>query len=79
MNLESLQKGDVIFVTNTSGEIHKADFLEFTNDGIYVNFKGFGHLEVKWKDIVTVEQVLKEQKRDNSYGPRYKVLLWQNQ
>jgi hypothetical protein len=77
MNLESLREGDSIFVTNIDGQKHKADFIEFTNEGIFVNFKGFGNLEVKWADVSSIETFMKEQKKDNSYGPRYKVLLWQ--
>ncbi len=79
MNIESLKKGDIIFITNVNGDRHKADFIEFSNDGVYVNFQGFGHLEVKWKDIRVVEQVMQEHKKGDSYGPRYKVVLWQNQ
>ena len=78
MNLESLKKGDVIFITNISGDRHKADFMEFTDDGVYVNFQGFGHLEMKWKDIASIDQVMQEHKKGNSYGPRYKVFLWKS-
>jgi anaerobic selenocysteine-containing dehydrogenase len=78
MDIHSLQSGDIIYITNTNGEKHKADFIEYTADGVYVNFKGFGHLEVKWTDIVLVEQIVKELKRDTSYGPRYKITLWKN-
>jgi hypothetical protein len=77
MNLESLQKGDVIYITNSRGEQHTADFLEFTQEGVYINFKGFGHLEVKWADLLSIKHVTKAQQIDNSYGPRYKVTLWQ--
>lgn len=79
MDLESLTKGDIIFITNISGDRHKADFMEFTDDGVYVNFQGFGQLEMKWKDITSIEQVMQEHKNGNSYGPRYKVFLWKNQ
>ena len=78
MNLESLSKGDIIYITNVSGEKHKADFLEFTQHGIYINFPGFGHLEVKWTDILEIEHFTKVSKRGNSYGPKYKVILWQS-
>lgn len=79
MTLESLVKGDVIYITNVSGEKHKCDFLEFTQNGMYINFPGFGHLEVKWGDILEVEHITKGSKRGNSYGPKYRVTLWKAQ
>ena len=76
MTLENLQNGDPIYITNISGEKHKADFLEFTQQGLYINFPGFGHLEVKWTDLLEIEHITKEQKRGNSYWPKYRVTLW---
>ncbi|MCM8533172.1 MAG: hypothetical protein NE330_18535 [Lentisphaeraceae bacterium] len=76
MTLESLQKGDVIFITNQNGELHTADFLDFTPEGLYINFKGFGHLEVKWVDLKQIETITSPEKRGDSYGPKYKVVLW---
>lgn len=76
MTLESLQNGDIIFITNSSGEKHKCDFLEFTDHGLYINFPGFGHLEVKWNDIQEIEHLTREVKKGNSYGPKYRVTLW---
>ena len=77
MRLENLKQGDSISITNINNEEHKADFLEFTVDGIFLNFKGFGHLEVKWSSLRLIEQVFPGHKRNSSYGPRYKVVLWQ--
>lgn len=77
MNLESLQKGDVIYITNSNGENHTADFLEFTQEGIYINFKGFGHLEVKWNDLLKIEHVTKPIQVGDEFSPKYKVVLWQ--
>ena len=77
MNLESLQKGDVIYITNANSETHTTDFLEFTEEGIYINFKGFGHLEVKWADLLKIEYITKPLQRGDAHSPKYKVILWQ--
>ena len=77
MTLEDLRQGDTISITNIDGELHKADFLEFTQEGMYVNFKGFGHLEVKWTAIRLIEYSMSSIRRDNAYSPRYNVILWQ--
>ncbi len=77
MNLESLQKGDVIYITNSNGELHTADFLEFTQEGLYINFKGFGHLEVKWADLLKIEFITKPVKVGEEHSPKYKITLWQ--
>ena len=78
MRLEELQKGDNLSIVNISGEVHLADFLEFTEDGMQVNFKGFGRLEIKWHGIKLLEHVTNAAQREqNSFGPRYRVVLWQ--
>lgn len=78
MRLEDLQKGDNISIVNMTGEAHLADFLEFTQEGMHVNFKGFGRLEVKWNGIRLVEHVMSSLVKENgSCSPRYKVVLWQ--
>ena len=76
MTLESLQKGDVIYITNSNRETHIADFLEFTQEGIYINFKGFGNLEVKWSDLLKIEHITKPVQVGNEFSPKYKVSLW---
>ena len=77
MDLESLQQGDQIVITNTKSEQYKAGFIEFTEDGLMVDFTGFGNLEVKWDDIEVIEIFMDEHKKDDTfYGPRYKATLW---
>ena len=78
MDIHSLQKGDILFITNTSGETHRANFLNYTEQGMQVNFQGFGNLEVKWPGIVQVDQLINEVKRNDSYSPRYKATIWRN-
>ena len=79
MRLEDLQKGDNLAIVNTVGELHQADFLEFSAEGMHVNFRGFGRLEIKWHGIRLLEHVMNPQQRQqNSFGPRYKVTLWQS-
>ena len=77
MNPE-LDIDDHVTITMKTGEVHQSLILGSSDQEIYINLSGFGHISIRWSDIATVEKTIPAECRNGAYGPTYKVLSWQN-
>jgi hypothetical protein len=69
---------DKVVITTQAGDTYNAVVLEIGQNDIYVNLGGFGKLSVKWSDIWLIQKLIAPNSRGQSYGPSYKVTIWQN-
>ncbi len=75
-----LQVNDKISLTTTSNETYSAIVLGIGKSDIFVNLLGFGKLSIKWKDIWSIQKILIPNCHGiASYGPTYKVSVYQSQ
>ena len=77
MNYE-LEKDDKVTVTTQSGDVYSAIVLDITHNDIFLKLAGFGKLSIKWNDIWLIQKVVAPINRGLSYGPTYKVRVFQN-
>ena len=73
-----LEVNDKVTVTTQSGDIYSAIVLDMTNNDVFLKLAGFGKLSIKWNDIWLIQKIVAPVNRGLSYGPTYKVRVYQN-
>ena len=73
-----LEIDDKVTVTTQAGDVYSAIVLGINNNDVYFKLAGFGKLSIKWNDIWLIQKIIAPINRGMSYGPTYKVRVFQN-
>lgn len=73
-----LEVDDKVTVTTQSGDVYSAIVLGINNNDVYFKLAGFGKLSIKWNDIWLIQKIIAPACNGMSYGPTYKVRVFQN-
>jgi hypothetical protein len=77
--MKTLSKGDSLILTQKNGDIHNVIFEAETNNGVFVNFIGFGKLEIEWSKVEILQKIIPPQVNpEGAYGATFKVIIYHN-